>query len=78
MCICLNCNYIDVCCQYHFIEKSHNEASTNDKPTFIPSQSITKINILSINNQVEIEWDVIECLSFKEKPGKWLNFVNTK
>jgi len=75
MCICLNCQYISVCQQYYFIEKNHCESNINKKPTFLPSQSITKINVLSINNQVEVEWDIIECLSFKEKPGNWLKFV---
>nr|YP_010444021.1 Ycf34 [Chattonella marina]UTE94908.1 Ycf34 [Chattonella marina] len=75
MCICLNCQYINVCKQYNFIEKKHDESNINKNPPFLPSQSITRINILSINGQAEIEWDVIECLSFKEKPGKWLGFI---
>nr|YP_001936326.1 conserved hypothetical plastid protein Ycf34 [Heterosigma akashiwo]ABV65932.1 conserved hypothetical plastid protein Ycf34 [Heterosigma akashiwo]ABV70073.1 conserved hypothetical plastid protein Ycf34 [Heterosigma akashiwo]BBA18148.1 photosystem I assembly protein Ycf3 [Heterosigma akashiwo]BBA18287.1 photosystem I assembly protein Ycf3 [Heterosigma akashiwo]BBA18426.1 photosystem I assembly protein Ycf3 [Heterosigma akashiwo] len=74
MCICLNCEYIDFCQQYHFIEKKHIEKHINQYPNFVPTQVITKINIYSTNNELEIEWDIIECLSFKEKPGYWVLF----
>ena len=30
--------------------------------------------LYSTNNELEIEWDIIECLSFKEKPGYWVLF----
>ena len=36
MCICLNCNYINVCKQYFFIEKIHKELSINKNSYFNP------------------------------------------
>jgi Hypothetical chloroplast protein Ycf34 len=73
MCICLNCNYISVCKQYLFIENNHNELNNiNKNSIFQPNQSILNINIYGKNKSLLIEWDVIECLSFKENPGNWL------
>jgi hypothetical protein len=77
MCICLNCNYLNVCQQYFLIEKNHNEVNINSNPRFIPTQSIININLfLSKKNDIDLEWDIVECLSFKEKPGKWINYIN--
>ena len=59
MCICLNCKYINICKQYFLIEKTHNEPN---------------INFLVKKKTLEVELDVVECLSFKEKPGNWLGF----
>lgn len=75
MCICLNCQYLNVCKQYNFIEKKHNELHINNNPSFLPSQTIINVNFSYIDKFIEIEWDVIECLSFKEKPGKWLLYI---
>lgn len=74
MCICLNCNYINICKQYFLIEQSHNEPNINENPKFVPLQSITNINFLLKKKFLEVELDVVECLSFKEKPGNWLGF----
>jgi hypothetical protein len=76
MCICLNCNYINTCKQYFFIEKNHNELNTNKNPYFNPTQSIISINYNGNIDQLLIEWDLEECLSFKEKPGNWLVYYN--
>lgn len=72
MCICLNCDYLAICKQYHFIETKHSEEHINLQPSFTPLQTITKVNFYSVNNVIEIEWDIIECLSFKEKPANWI------
>jgi len=75
MCICLNCQYLNVCKQYNFIEKNHCEPNINKNPIFLPSQTIININFFYIDEFIQIEWDVVECLSFKEKPGKWVFFI---
>jgi hypothetical protein len=75
MCICLNCNYINVCKQYFFIEKNHKESNINNHPKFVPTQSITTVNFFKTLGTIELEWDITECLSFKEKPGKWLIYL---
>ena len=74
MCICLNCNYINICKQYFLIEQSHNEPNINETAKFLPLQSITNINFVIQKKTLEVEFDVVECLSFKEKPGNWLQF----
>jgi hypothetical protein len=43
---------------------------------FLPSQSITIVKFFYLKELLEFEWDIIECLSFKEKPGNWLNFID--
>lgn len=75
MCICLNCNYVIVCKSYFLVEKNHKETNLNSNDEFVPSQTITNINFLSTKKNLEIEWDIIECLSFKEKPAKWIYFI---
>jgi hypothetical protein len=74
MCICLNCEYLNICIQYFFVEKKHNELNITKYPTFLPLQSIISINFFEKDQKLEIEWDVIDCLSFKEHPGKWISF----
>lgn len=74
MCICLNCKYINICKQYFLIEQTHNEPNITQTPQFWPLQSITNINLLIQKKAIEVELDVVECLSFKEKPGNWLVF----
>nr|YP_010443844.1 Ycf34 [Vacuolaria virescens]UTE94731.1 Ycf34 [Vacuolaria virescens] len=74
MCICLNCKYINVCKHYNFVEKNHNELNITKTPAFFPYYSITTINFFNEPKELEIEWDVVECLSFKEKPGNWVFF----
>lgn len=71
MCICLNCEYLKICKQYNFIEKKHFEETITIEPFFVPTNSITIVNFHSSLNNVEIEWDMFECISFKEKPANW-------
>lgn len=72
MCICLNCSYLNICKQYFFVEKNHKELNINKNAKFLPSQSIINIIMFQTQKTLEIEFDIIECLSFKEKPGKWI------
>ena len=69
MCICINCNYVNNCVGYHKVESKHNEVNLNLKPSFYPQNPI--INII-VNQNNEMEWDVIDCLSFIESPGYWM------
>lgn len=74
MCICLNCKYINVCKQYFFIEKNHKEENININAIFNPTYSIININFYTKSNKLFIEWDMLECLSFKEKPANWISY----
>jgi hypothetical protein len=76
MCICLNCDLINDCKQYFFIQKIHHEFIINYYPHFTPNQSLINVHYQIYNDKFFIEWDLEECLSFKEKPGKWMNFNN--
>lgn len=84
MCICVNCRHINNCKTYHFIQLQHKlnlkethkiECSKN----FIPINTIVQINIYNKRNTKKIifDWDLVECLSFVEKPGFWLLIENT-
>ena len=76
MSICINCQFITECSVYHLVEKQHQRRKERNllSCNFIPDLSIIKINILSKNySQSELDWDVIECLSFIEEPGIWLS-----
>lgn len=71
MCICINCRFLDDCVGYYKVELKHNEPHLNETPSFYPHQPI--VNVM-LNHEKEIEWDVIDCLSFSELPGYWQNF----
>ena len=74
MCICINCRHIDYCTTYSFIRNQHEEFSKNHKITFNPFNSIINVNVNKTKGQILIDWDLIECVSFVEKPGNWLTF----
>lgn len=72
MCICINCNYVKKCSIYRLVEKHHQQFNTNSQKIeklFIPYSSVININILS---ESKLDWDLVECVSFVEAPGKWL------
>jgi len=71
MCICLNCKNINRCLQYYLIELQHNEKHLNPNPQFFPTSPIVKIKTIDNYSEIELEWDVFECLSFRENPGYW-------
>nr|ARW68674.1 hypothetical protein [Palisada sp.] len=75
MCICINCRHIHNCTTYQFIEKQHNILVIHKKMSFNPVSTILNVNINKKNGLVFIDWDLIECLSFTEKPGNWLNSI---
>nr|YP_010336496.1 hypothetical protein MW557_pgp192 [Rhodospora sordida]UNJ14902.1 hypothetical protein [Rhodospora sordida] len=75
MCICINCNYVKKCSIYRLIEKHHQQFDINSQKIeklFIPYSFVININILS-KSESRLDWDVVECVSFIEAPGKWLH-----
>ena len=73
MCICINCKFVKICSTYDLIEKQHNLpfTKTSNCIKFIPHYSIINVNII-VDKYTQFDWDVVECLSFIEEPGKWL------
>lgn len=71
MCICINCKFVEKCSIYHLIEEQHQQKTINLNCRFVPYSSIISVNILS-DSSFELDWDLIECLSFIEEPGQWL------
>ena len=75
MCICINCRHIHNCITYKFISTQHQHKSQENKdhPGFFPTDTIISVNLGRKKNLIYTDWDLIECLSFIEKPGYWLN-----
>nr|YP_010337364.1 hypothetical protein MW436_pgp110 [Pulvinaster venetus]UNJ16949.1 hypothetical protein [Pulvinaster venetus] len=74
MCICINCLYVNKCGTYYIIEKQHNQSHLNSNPLFIAHSPILNVSVTSDKLNIKIDWDVVECLSYIEDPGKWLNY----
>nr|YP_009296793.1 hypothetical protein Bangp_054 [Bangiopsis subsimplex]AOM66136.1 hypothetical protein Bangp_054 [Bangiopsis subsimplex]ARO90307.1 conserved hypothetical plastid protein [Bangiopsis subsimplex] len=74
MCICINCKYVNNCSIYNLVEDQHSQGhiSNQKKNIFSPYLSVININIIT-NIANRLDWDVVECLSYIEKPGEWLN-----
>nr|ARW60172.1 hypothetical protein [Laurencieae sp.] len=79
MCICINCRHIHNCITYKFIEKQHNKNKVlrNNNNSFIPINTTININVNKNNEEILIDWDLVECLSFVEKPGNWLSSIKS-
>nr|YP_009504645.1 hypothetical protein [Cyanophora biloba]AWW13870.1 hypothetical protein [Cyanophora biloba] len=72
MCICVNCDLLEVCSVYQTIENLHSVSSTNIKNvTFEPRKSQIAININSRESNIKHEWDVIFCDSFSLNINKY-------
>ena len=73
MCICINCIYVHKCSTYKFIAMQHcdNQYRCIKEKLFNPYNPVLNANYIEINNKIQIDWDVIECLSFIDKPGYW-------
>lgn len=71
MCICINCQYVDSCMTYHAVETQHQQLHLTPNPDFEPNEPSINVNIRSHEDVIEMEWDVVGCLSFKEEKGKW-------
>jgi len=74
MCICINCRHVHNCTTYQIITKQHNEKNNNSSFNFIPMNTLININLNNSDTYYEYDWDLVECLSFTEKPGNWLFF----
>nr|YP_009399480.1 hypothetical protein [Dictyomenia sonderi]ARW69086.1 hypothetical protein [Dictyomenia sonderi] len=76
MCICINCRHIHLCKTYEFIEKQHNSHKTsNNKHNFIPINTVIIVNINKQNFNIYFDWDLQECSSFVEQPGRWTSLM---
>ena len=64
MCICINCEYVDRCTTYHAVEEQHQQAHLTPAPDFEATQPSINVNIRTLADGVEMEWDVVGCLSF--------------
>nr|YP_010198580.1 hypothetical protein LK037_pgp109 [Gracilaria pacifica]UAD86996.1 hypothetical protein [Gracilaria pacifica] len=75
MCICVNCRHVHNCVTYHLIQKQHNYRYNKKiiSTYFIPKETLINININYIDKSIYFDWDLMECLSFVEIPGSWIN-----
>ncbi len=71
MCICINCQYVDSCVTYHAVEGQHEQPHLTEIPSFEPNEPTINVNIRNQGDVIEMEWDVVGCLSFKEEMGRW-------
>jgi len=71
MCICVNCHYVDRCITYHAVETQHEQPHLTDAPNFDPIEPEINVNIRSLADAIEMEWDVVGCESFQQETGKW-------
>ncbi|MCY7382600.1 MAG: Ycf34 family protein [Microcoleus sp. CAN_BIN18] len=71
MCICINCHYVDRCFTYHAVEGQHEQIHLTETPDFDPVEPTINVNIRSHQDEIEMEWDVVGCQSFKQETGKW-------
>ncbi len=71
MCICINCHYVDRCFTYHAVEEQHEQIHLTETPDFDPVEPTINVNIRPRQHEIEMEWDVVGCQSFKQETGKW-------
>lgn len=75
MCICINCLYINNCSAYSIVQKQHSTPTFNKLNLYIlftPRAPIINVNIKHNSLVLNIDWDIVECLSFIENPGSWV------
>ena len=70
MCICINCHYVDNCITYHAVETQHQQPHLTEDPQFEPNEPSINVNIRTNEDVIEMEYDVVGCLSFKRETGK--------
>ena len=71
MCICVNCHYVDRCTTYHAVEHQHGQPHLTEAPDFEAIEPTIEVNIRTASAEIEMEWDVVGCESFREEAGKW-------
>lgn len=64
--------YVNNCLTYQKITTQHCSNIIQPEVKFNPSQPIICVNIYYHNESMEIDWDIIECLSFLDSPGRWI------
>lgn len=73
MCICLNCFRISNCILYYKVGQKHDEVTRALTKLFFPQSPILQVLIsYSFFNDILLEWDINDCLSYQEKPGSWI------
>lgn len=72
MCICINCRHVHNCTTYRVIQKQHQQSVDSIPAFFIPNNTLIDVNIDNSSNLTQFDWDLVECSSFVEEPGKWL------
>ncbi|MFQ3680272.1 MAG: Ycf34 family protein [Pseudanabaenaceae cyanobacterium] len=71
MCICVNCVYVDACETYHAVEHQHGQPHLTEEPYFQALNPRINVNIRTVADEIQMEWDVVGCESFREEQGKW-------
>lgn len=71
MCICINCSYVDRCLTYHAVETQHQQPHLTDAPDFEAVNPTINVNIRDCGDVIEMEWDVVDCDSFRADQGRW-------
>ena len=71
MCICINCHFVDRCQTYHAVETQHQQPHLTEDPDFEPKEPTINVNVRTQEDYIEMEWDVVGCLSFLRENGKW-------
>jgi hypothetical protein len=71
MCICIHCAYVDRCTTYHAVEHQHQQPHLTEFPDFEATEPTINVNIRNQGEEIEMEWDVVGCLSFQEEKGRW-------
>nr|YP_010904043.1 hypothetical protein REQ00_pgp131 [Caulacanthus ustulatus]WCH57294.1 hypothetical protein [Caulacanthus ustulatus] len=73
MCICINCRHVRNCTTYIVVQKQHKKNSTRVFHLyFTPPDTLIEANLYHDIGNIRIEWDIVECLSFVERPAYWL------
>lgn len=63
---------MNYCKTYFFIETQHNKKKCHKMANFIPANTLIQINLKFKSKHYILDWDLVECLSFIEKPGSWI------
>jgi Hypothetical chloroplast protein Ycf34 len=71
MCVCINCHYVDRCTTYHAVEHQHQQPHLTESPDFEATEPTINVNIRTLTDGIEMEWDVVGCESFLQETGKW-------
>jgi len=53
------------------VEIQHQERHLTETPDFEAIEPSINVNIRSREDEIEMEWDVVGCKSFKQETGKW-------